>query len=325
MLTSRYIAGEAAAVIRPGGIAVVGPEIGDDAASVLWHKTERTMASEAIEVILKHFGHDFVPFASAALGADGLHVAARGGARAEVQDGAGVVHIVGDGAGQLVKRVFPDALRVTVLLPEHTPRLGEGWQVESGLVGASQVTSFVEPTAAVEATEIDDLLDDLDATVIASPASLSRSDDIADVELISELVAAANPHFERESADLATSSNGNEATSSPYKLVLGSGIVVELDRPVIVGRAPIDPRSEYAPQPHLVAFDSPGRGISRTHAMIEQGINCAVVTDLNSTNGVEVLIPGRGKQRLAAGVPLSVPAGTVVDIGEGATFLVQEV
>jgi hypothetical protein len=50
---------------------------------------------------------------------------------------------------------------------------------------------------------------------------------------------------------------------------------------------------------------------------VEQLGDSVVVTDLKSTNGTSLIVPGSSWQRLAAGQSLVVPAGTFIDIGDG--------
>ena len=110
---------------------------------------------------------------------------------------------------------------------------------------------------------------------------------------------------------------------APAKLVLSTGLVVSLNRPVLLGRAPQVTRVSNNEIPRLVTLASPNQDISRTHAEVRMDGDDVVVTDLRSTNGVLLLRQGSGPQRLHPGEPTVVEPGVVVDLGEGATFLVE--
>lgn len=62
---------------------------------------------------------------------------------------------------------------------------------------------------------------------------------------------------------------------------------------------------------------SPLREVSSTHVEIRQEAETVVVTDLGSTNGTSVLVPGLPLRSLRQGESFVVGAGSVVDIGDG--------
>ncbi len=109
----------------------------------------------------------------------------------------------------------------------------------------------------------------------------------------------------------------------PARLVLSTGLVVALDRPVVLGRAPQATRVASAELPRLVSLPSPQHDISRTHAEVRLDDGDVLVTDLDSTNGVLVQRPGRGSRRLRAGEPVVLHEGETVDLGDGITFVVE--
>lgn len=110
---------------------------------------------------------------------------------------------------------------------------------------------------------------------------------------------------------------------APGKIHLSTGLVVALNRTVLLGRAPQVSRVANAELPRLVTLPSPNQDISRTHAEVRQEGEHVVVTDLRSTNGVLLLREGANPQRLHPGVPTVVEAGVTVDLGDGVTFLVE--
>jgi hypothetical protein len=86
-----------------------------------------------------------------------------------------------------------------------------------------------------------------------------------------------------------------------------------LDVPHYFGRNPKRPPAGG----RVVVVQSSTKSVSATHVEIEQVGNSVIVTDLKSTNGTSLIVPGSSWQRLAAGQALVVPAGTFIDIGDG--------
>src|SRR5690606_29858142 len=106
-------------------------------------------------------------------------------------------------------------------------------------------------------------------------------------------------------------------------LELSTGGREELEGAVIVGRAPSATRVSAGNIPRLVTMNTPNQDISRTHAQIALEGETVVVTDLHSSNGTFVIVPGRPPQKLRAGEPTPVVVGTVIDLGDGATLTVR--
>ena len=83
-------------------------------------------------------------------------------------------------------------------------------------------------------------------------------------------------------------------------LRLSLGDVITLDRGVLMGR---NPRTDFAgpdgeERPHVVKLPSADGDISRTHLRVTLDGWHVLVTDLNSTNGTLVTLPGRDPQQL---------------------------
>jgi len=100
------------------------------------------------------------------------------------------------------------------------------------------------------------------------------------------------------------------------------GSVVELDRAVLIGRAPSETASD-ADLPRLMTVASPGHDISRTHLQVSPDGWEIVVTDLHSTNGTMWVSPGTGRQLLPPGTPTPVPIGTSLELGDGVTVVIE--
>jgi hypothetical protein len=130
-----------------------------------------------------------------------------------------------------------------------------------------------------------------------------------------------------------------EATAAPQppavtaravaRLIFSSGETVDVDRSVLVGRAP-EPRNFSAnDEPHVVTVPSPNQEISSTHLEIRPGTaadhGSAVATDLGSTNGTVVVQPGLPPEDLQPGIAVQLIPGAILDLGEGVTIQVTGV
>ena len=104
-----------------------------------------------------------------------------------------------------------------------------------------------------------------------------------------------------------------------YRIRVNRHEPIPLDSPALIGRKPVSPRIAIGGVPRLVRVPSPGREVSSTHVELRQQGASVIVTDLRSTNGTVVSIPGSSSQKLRQGESLVVSAGTVVDIGDGNT------
>ena len=113
------------------------------------------------------------------------------------------------------------------------------------------------------------------------------------------------------------------------RLTFSSGEVVDVDRAVVVGRAPEARHFTATEQPRLVTVASPHQEISSTHLEIRPGAGAdhgsAVVTDLGSTNGTVLQQPGLPPEDLQPGVAVQLIPGAIIDLGDGVTIQVGHV
>lgn len=101
------------------------------------------------------------------------------------------------------------------------------------------------------------------------------------------------------------------------------GSTADVDRPVLIGRAPSGDRSSSR-SPRLMPVPSPNHDISRTHLEVAPDDWQIVVTDLNSTNGTVLVRPGAvDRQQLAPGEPVPVQLGSVMELGDGVSVLID--
>ncbi len=117
-----------------------------------------------------------------------------------------------------------------------------------------------------------------------------------------------------------------DVTVPVARLVISNGDVVEVDRAIVIGRAPEARRFNDTEQPTLVTVPSPHLEISSTHIEVRPGSGAdhgtAVVTDLGSTNGTVLVQPGLGPEDLSPGVAVQLIPGALIDLGDGVTIQV---
>jgi resuscitation-promoting factor RpfA len=187
-----------------------------------------------------------------------------------------------------------------------------------GLVGSPPVDDLVQDGSAVPSWE---------PVPVPYPstngtASVSASDHDGMTVLSSDVVELrrALPEWAENEVPQLEVPTANR--TAPGKLLMSTGLVVSLNRPVLIGRAP-QASASNADIPRLITVASPNQDISRTHCEVRMDDDDVVVTDLHSTNGILLLRQGAGAQRLHPGEATVVESGVVVDLGEGVTFLVE--
>jgi hypothetical protein len=108
------------------------------------------------------------------------------------------------------------------------------------------------------------------------------------------------------------------------RLVFSNGETIDVDRAVLVGRAPEARRFTSTEQPRLVTVPSPNQEISSTHLEVRPGSGAdhgsAVVTDMGSTNGSVLTLPGLAAEDLQPGIAVQLVPGSVIDLGDGVTI-----
>lgn len=108
------------------------------------------------------------------------------------------------------------------------------------------------------------------------------------------------------------------------RLRTSDGSVADVDRPVIIGRAPSDQCAD-GPLPRLLTVRSPQHDISRSHLQVAPDGWALTATDLGSTNGTLVMWPGSGRSDLLApSQPTPIPIGTRLELGDGVSVMVEQ-
>lgn len=131
---------------------------------------------------------------------------------------------------------------------------------------------------------------------------------------------AASEGREPGAASVAASSSFGKQEDRGFTLKLPDGHTEPIDGMVVVGRAPSVSKMGGGRVPRLVTVDSVEHDISRNHVQLTVEGGTVVVTDLHSRNGTLIALPGKAPQKLRAGEPTSVIAGTVIDLGSGVTL-----
>jgi hypothetical protein len=152
------------------------------------------------------------------------------------------------------------------------------------------------------------------AASMAPASAESESDHDGLTVTVSELEAMRR----LETADEAATAGG------PGRIVLTTGDVVTLDRPVIVGRRPRAQRVQGDVLPHLVTVPSPDQDVSRSHLEVRVEGRHVLVVDLDTTNGSVLHRSGTPPLRLSPGEAVLVLNGDIVDIGDGVTLLFED-
>ena len=129
--------------------------------------------------------------------------------------------------------------------------------------------------------------------------------------------AAPQPSPEPRRTEARTKAPRPPSTVGVYSFRIG-GLKepIALDRPARVGRRPSAPRILVGESPRLVRVLSPQREVSSTHLEVRQTGTSVIVTDLRSTNGTLVHVPGSTPRKLLQGESVVVSPGTLVDIGD---------
>jgi hypothetical protein len=119
------------------------------------------------------------------------------------------------------------------------------------------------------------------------------------------------------SAPVAVPAATSVVAAEHYAFILGDSHPVPLDKPCTIGRAPSVPRVQTGAAPRLVRVASPKREVSASHLELRQVGATVVATDLRSTNGTVVQLPGSAARTLRQGESMVVTPGTLIDLGDG--------
>ncbi|EMY34334.1 FHA domain-containing protein [Arthrobacter crystallopoietes BAB-32] len=108
------------------------------------------------------------------------------------------------------------------------------------------------------------------------------------------------------------------------KMRLSSGEVIELDRPVIVGRQPSASRVQGSVMPQLVQVRSVSGDISRSHLEVRLEGWHVILGDLKATNGTMLIRDGQPPRRLGQGESMILFDGDIADLGDGVSLRFED-
>ena len=229
--------------------------------------------------------------------------------------------------------------------PPYSPDPGGRVDGEASPVGDNVADEAdVEPAddgAGAEDAPEDEVSSVVESTSLEEPAGEAgaEGEDEDDAEP-DERDDAARHELPTEAVDIAAlwpppatpddsdgDAGGDGATPAVATLAFSTGETVDVDRAILVGRAPEPGRHPTTGQPRLVAVPSPNQEISSTHLEVRPGDGAdhgsAVVTDLGSTNGTLLVQPGLPPEDLLAGVTVPLQPGAILDVGDGVTIKVS--
>jgi hypothetical protein len=207
---------------------------------------------------------------------------------------------------------------------------------------ADEMSSVVEPTSLEEpagearsdgqgSDEDDDVLvHDLPTEAVDIPASWTPSAPPAPTALPAP---PASPTSSTPPAPPApwgappAAAADDAPTRAVATLAFSSGERLDVDRAILIGRAPRARQHPSSVDPRLVSVPSPHQEISSTHREVRPGAGAhhgsAVVTDLGSTNGTVLVQPGLPPEDLLAGITVLLQPGAILDLGDGVTIQVS--
>jgi len=303
-VTWTYRAGEWFGIFGENAVVVLPPGEKARVAAVWELVDEGAGFDEALDALISGGLRELPGFVLVSRAGEETRVVLRGEAHAHFATADGIVHVDGERATTWVERTLTGVTRVGLeVAPESAP---EDLQVASGLVRLSTADWGTAPEPATT-----------EAIAVAA-----RSDHDG-------LTQRGAPTPARPLAGIPGQPPAPPVTARPVaRLLFSGGETVDVDRLVLVGRAP-EPRpgaGDPADEPRLVRVVSPHQEVSSTHLEIRPGSGAdhgaAVVTDLGSTNGTLVVQPGLPPEDLRAGVPVQLVPGAVVDLGDGVTIQV---
>jgi hypothetical protein len=167
------------------------------------------------------------------------------------------------------------------------------------------------------------------ADVTLAPPLEVLADADADAEAEAEAVREAQGHLGASVPPVAAASaDGSALPAVPPSgppiygcLRLSTGDVVNLDRGVLLGRAPtVDGEWARLERPHVLRLASPDNDISRNHAEVLLKGHQVMIQDLGSTNGTTVALLGQPPSRLRPLEHQILTPGALVSLGDEVSF-----
>ncbi len=274
---------------------------------------------ETLDALISSGLRDLPGFVLVSQSGDETRIVLRGAARAHFATAGDVVHVEGDGATTWVERTLSGVTRMRIEVAEEES--DDDLVVAGGLV---RVAAVEQPPAVQPEVDPDPLPEPVTEPP-TEPVAVIAADADHDGETRAGTTDPAE--FVREQPGIPGQPLAPPVTAHPVaRLVVSNGEAIDVDRVVLVGRAPEARRNSQAEDPILVTVPSPHQEISSTHLEVRPGSGAdhgsAVVTDLGSTNGTLLVQPGLPPEDLKAGIAVQLVPGAVVDLGDGVTIQV---
>lgn len=298
---------------------------------------------EVLDALIASGLRDLPGFVLISFTGSATQVVLRGAARATFTAAGETVEVEGAAATTWVERSLSDVTRTEITLDADEVE-GENLTIGSGLVRLARVESppyvdrveqpeVEQPRVAPEPVEperslANELLGAPTEQFTVEPAPEGSPGPQADLDHdgLTRTGAWDSPQFAREQPGIPGQPQAPDVTARPVaRLVFSSGETIDVDRAILVGRAP-EARRSTTDQPRLVSVPSPHQEISSTHLEIRPGSGAdhgtAVVTDLGSTNGTVLVQPGLPPEDLPPGIAVQLLPGAIIDLGDGVTVQV---
>lgn len=204
-------------------------------------------------------------------------------------------------------------VRSGLALPDLADTLVKNPRPASPSVRADVEDTVVTTAAEITTPRVADLDDTLAKVSIAPPPALVEPPapeprPLPLVESLADLLPAPDDPAE-ETIPVGP---------PPPRLLLPDGTELPIDVTVYVGRKPSVPRIHVGPPPRLVTLPSPSHELSATHLELRVVGEALVASDMRSTNGTTVRIPGSTPRTLIRGESAVITPGTRIDLGDGA-------
>ncbi|MBD7956938.1 FHA domain-containing protein [Microbacterium sp. Sa4CUA7] len=300
------------AMVADRFLLVLAAEVGDRFALELWEiLSGGDAALEDVLSALAARGIEHLPdFALVELvdaRTSSVSVAVRGTAVAQVH-GPETSTLAGPGVGTWVEGAAQHVSSITLTLAggptgAQLP-LGRGVVRADRLQWGSMPVAAAPPrTSAAPAAEMPAWAAGLDDDPLTTTAM--------DRDALAEMVAGITDDHTR----LGTvRRRGPQQPTRRFVLTLAGGRVLELDLPVVLGRAP---QPAAHPGARLAALSSPRREVSGTHLELRLDGDQLLVRDLDSTNGTVVRHADGSAMLLRGGATARLTEGATLDIGDG--------
>ncbi len=130
--------------------------------------------------------------------------------------------------------------------------------------------------------------------------------------------------------DDSPAASGNSVPAPPAQPVAavlhlsdGTETEVEVDRPVLIGRAPVTAQATGEELPRLVTVPGANKGVSRTHIQVTPAGEQVRVRDMDSTNGTMLIGADGNREQLPSGQDIPAAIGSVIDLGGGMTIAID--